>query len=367
MAQPLRRDTDAGLPAGLLLVPARRILAYSPTVRVALDPADRVLVEPGQTVVAGSAIAERTPDAAVVDVGHLENGVAHEEEASLTGSMAHERRSPAVPGKWWVGGEQRRGRLGRHYLTRRLAGPLLFQHGGRWRAAAGERHETVEAPADGIVRSAVTGVEVTIEVSGVGLIGAVAAGSIARGYLDVQATAETDLHISNLDVGRSGAIVVGGSRIDAEALTRARAMGVRGLVASSISSADLRDMAASEARQRASLHSLAPFAALGLDGYVRRPIPSPVLALLRALNRHDVAVSIDPPMLLFEPKDVDLPEVAPDWVRVRSGPLAGREGRWIRSSGIRRFRSGAHLHAAAVRFADDELVVPANDLERFDI
>ena len=73
-----------------------------------------------------------------------------------------------------------------------------------------------------------------------------------------------------------------GSRVDAETLTRARAMGVRGVVVTGLSSKERRDYLASEARQRSALHRLPPFAVLVLDGAVRRPLAGAVLTVLAA-------------------------------------------------------------------------------------
>jgi hypothetical protein len=175
------------------------------------------------------------------------------------------------------------------------------------------------------------------------------------------------LRDTTLDVGRSGAIVVAGGRVSAEMLTRARAMSIRGMVAGSLGQAELRDLAASEARQRAGLHTTPPFGALGLDGHQRRPIASPILALLAALAGREVAILIDPPLLVLDVVDVPLPELPPDWVRVRNGVHAGREGRWLSSAGLHRFRAGIHLEAANIRLGDDlqPTVIALADLERF--
>jgi hypothetical protein len=79
-----------------------------------------------------------------------------------------------------------------------------------------------------------------------------------------------------------------------------------------------------------------------------------------------VAIVVDPPMLVFDPPNA-LPEPPPsDWVRVQAGELAGREGRWLRSAGLRRFAAGVHLEAAAIALDDGRVaVVPVADLERF--
>jgi hypothetical protein len=67
--------------------------------------------------------------------------------------------------------------------------------------------------------------------------------------------------------------------------------------------------------------------------------------------------------------DPDLPEPPrprPDWVRLRHGPLAGREGRWLGLLGIRRYRPGVRLESGLVRLDDgSEVAVPLADLERW--
>jgi hypothetical protein len=278
-----------------------------------------------------------------------------------------DRRTPPAPGKWWVGGAERRGKPPKAKPFARLAGTLLFETRGRWRAAAGERHEVVESPVSGVVRDARNCVEVTIEAIGSAIPGAIAAGEPSRGYLDVPRLTDGELWASALDVGRSGAVVVAGSRISAQAISRARAMSIRGLIAGSVGHGELRDLAASQSRQRASLAPSVPFGLIALDGYQRRPLATPVLALLAALAGREVAIVTDPPLLVFDVAEVPLPELPVDWIRVRSGPNAGREGRWLEAAGLRRFRAGVYLEAAVVRFVDDAetTILPLADLERF--
>jgi hypothetical protein len=396
MIEPERLSADT-IERSMARIASRPLLLRSPAIRFVLRPGDRALVSAGQAVLPGTPIAERTLDAGFVDVGRIEY-VPAVEPASAAGvtdpGRKHsappprrralwrsaptpdpdtppppvaERRCLPVPGKWWVGGVELRGRSRRRSAPRRIAGTLLFEVGGKWQAAAGERHALVESPAAGTVLEARNGVHVTMELAGIALPAAVGAGEAARGYLDVPRLTDGELWASALDVGRAGAIVVAGSRISAQGISRARAMSIRGLIAASVGQGELRDMAASEARQRASLHQLVPFGLLSFDGHQRRPMASPVLAVLAALAGRDVAIVTDPPMLVFDVGDVALPELAPDWVRVRSGPHAGREGRYLGPAGIYRFRLGVHLDAAFVRLGDDlaPTVVPMSDLERF--
>jgi hypothetical protein len=370
-------DTPAGvqLPPGLERVTERRILVARPLVRIPLGPGDRALVRVGELIEAGTPLAERTADASVMDIGKLPGLEAappatNGGSADSTGPGAtapHDRRRPPAPGKWWVGGAERRGRPPAKKQLNRVAGTLLFESHGRWRAAVGERHEVVESPVAGLVREARNTIEVAVEVMGSAIPAAIAAGEASRGYLDVPRLTDGELWASALDVGRSGAIVVAGSRVSAQAISRARAMSIRGLIAGSVGHGELRDLAASQSRQRASLVPSQPFGLIALDGYQRRPLATPVLALLAALAGREVGIVTDPPMLVFDVEEVPLPEMPVDWIRVRSGPHAGREGRWLESAGVRRFRGGIHLDAAVVRFVDETetTVLPVADLERF--
>ena len=61
-------------------------------------------------------------------------------------------------------------------------------------------------------------------------------------------------------------------------------MGIRGIVVGRPGGKERRDFLASETRQRAALHRLPPFAVLVLEGAIRRPLATPVLGLLEALE-----------------------------------------------------------------------------------
>ena len=177
---------------------------------------------------------------------------------------------------------------------------------------------------------------------------------------------EGELRSASVNVGLAGKILVVGSRIDAETLTRARAMGVRGIIVAGLASKERRDFLASEDRQKAALHRLPPFAVLVLEGAVRRPLAGPVMDVLDALEGQDVAIVADPPMLIFDLPEVEMPVPRPDHVRVRAGQLSGREGTWTGLVGPRRFAGGVHLEAGTVRFEDGSTVaVPLGDVERF--
>jgi hypothetical protein len=217
----------------------------------------------------------------------------------------------------------------------------------------------------GIVIEVRPGAMIRLRIAGLAIRGAFAAGSSARGRLELATDPFGELRPGGIDVGRTGSILVVGSRIDAEALTRAMAMGVRGIVAASIAGKDLRDFRASERRQRAALHAPEPFGVLALDGAVRRRIATPIAALLERLAGREVALLVDPPSIVFDAAGIDLPEVPPDWVRVRGGPNLGAEGRILDFVGLRRFAGGVHLEAALVELdGEAPIELPLGDLER---
>jgi hypothetical protein len=206
---------------------------------------------------------------------------------------------------------------------------------------------------------------IRLRIEGLAIRGAFAAGASARGRLELATDPFGELRPGGIDVGRTGSILVVGSRIDAEALTRARAMGVRGIVAASVAGKDLRDFRASERRQRAALHVPEPFGVLALDGAVRRRIATPIAALLERLAGREVALLVDPPSIVFDAAGIDLPDVPADWVRVRGGPNLGAEGRVLELVGLRRFAGGVHLDAARVELdGEAPIELPLGDLER---
>jgi len=321
-------DTDLGR-ADLPLVATRRLLDGAVDLVFRLRPGDRPLVASGESVVTWAPIVERLRDPHLIEV--------------------------AVPA---TVEPQPGGRI--------AEGELLFDWRGRWRVAGGELTEPIDTPVAGIVREVRPGTSITIRASGRALHGIVALGAPTRGRLHIVAGSDGELRTGSLDVGLASTILVVGSRIEAETLTRARAMGVRGIIVGGLASKERRDFVASERRQHAALHRLPPFAVLVLEGAIRRPLAGPIRAVLGALAGREVAIGIDPPTLLFDAPDVIIPVPPTDLVRVRAGDLAGRDGTWVGTLGPRRFAGGVHLEAAAVRFDDGQtLAVPLGDLERF--
>ena len=338
---------------GIELVPRRTVIDGPPEVQFRLRPGDRPLVGSGDTVVPGTRILERLRDTRLVEVP-----AAKVEEGARPGSR-WAATSPTATGP------MRRG-------PGASAGELLFEAGGRWRTAVGEHVELIETPVAGVVRDVRPGIGITVLAEGRVLRGVEAHGDPTRGVLAVGAThGEASgpglvLRHGSLDVGLAGTILVVGSRIDAETLTRARAMGLRGIVVAGLAGKERRDFIASEGRQRAALHRLPTFAVLVLDGAFRRPIASPVAEVLQALAGREVAIVTDPPGLVFNEPEIEMVAPAEDLVRIRGGEHAGREGHWVGLAGHRRFSGGTFLEAGWVHVGGPgPVAVALADLERF--
>jgi len=339
---------------GIELVPRRIVVDGPADIRFALHPGDRALVGPGDTVVPGTRVVERVRDTRLVEV-----------QASAVDVDAH-------PGDRWARpvptdtGQIRR-------TPGPPAGELLFEAGGRWRLATGEHVEQIETPVAGVIRDVRAGIGVTLQAEGRMLRGVEVLGDPTRGVLagaGIERGGDAGpglvLRPGSLDVGLAGSILVVGSRIEAETLTRARAMGLRGVIVAGLAGKERRDFMASEIRQRAALHRLPTFAVLVLDGAFRRPIASPIAAVLQALVGREVAIVTDPPGLVFNEPAIEFDPPEPDLVRVRGGEHAGREGRWEGLAGLRRFVGGTFLEAGWVHVGGPAPVAIAlADLERF--
>ena len=328
----------SGTGSDLRLVPAKPLICAPVDVTFRLAPGDRPLVAAGDSVVLGAPIAQRLRDPRL-------------DELTIPATATPR------PGRRWTPRTEGRDGSG-------AGGEFVFSWRGRWRVATGEIADPLEVPFAGIVRDVRPGTAIMIRAAGRGIRGIVALGGPTRGRL--QAALDGELRAGALDVGAAGAILVVGSRVDAETLTRARAMGVRGVIVTGLSSKERRDYLASEARQRSALHRLPPFAVLVMEGAVRRPLAGAVQTVLTALVGHEVAIVADPPMLVFDAPSLHIPTPPVDLVRIRAGSMGGREARFIEAIGPRRFAAGVHLEAGLVRFPDGTTAaVPLGDLERF--
>jgi hypothetical protein len=115
-------------------------------------------------------------------------------------------------------------------------------------------------------------------VSGVGGSGGAVHGQLLVGVDD----AADELRAGAIDVSSTGRIVVGGSRASAETLTRARAMGVAGIVLGGVLDKDLRDFEAAQARRREMGGVSGEFVVLVLEGYGKVGLDDGLFAWFRA-------------------------------------------------------------------------------------
>lgn len=331
--------------AGMELIPTRTLVVSPIDAFFGLQPGDRALVNAGEAVGRGQPIVEHYRDPRTIIVAG---------SGSPDGTGA--------PGDRWSEPAGRRVREG----GAAAGGELLFRSGGKWRIATGDRPDPIEAPFAGIVNEVRAGTGVTVRTSARAIVGRHVLAGPTWGRLQIVTDPDGELRAQHVDVGAAGAIIVAGARIDAEALTRARAVGVRGVIVAALGIKEQRDFLASERRGRAAVHGLPPFGILVLDGATRRPIASPLMAMFQALEGGMVAIVGSPPALVIDDATAQLPKPSPDLVRVRSGPLAGAEGTWAGLAGPRRFPAGVTLEAAFVRFGGrPPVAIPIGDLERF--
>ena len=329
---------------GIELVARRKLLVSPIDAFFRLHPGDRPLVKAGEAVSRGQPILEHHREARTI--------VTH----GLVGDPGD-----VGPGDHWDEPVGRR-REGGHSA----GGELLFRSGGRWRIAGGDRFDPLETPFAGVVHELQSGTGITIRSAASAILGWKSLAGPTWGRLLVATGPDGELRAQHVDVGAAGAIIVAGARMDAEALTRARAVGIRGVIVAALGNKEQRDFLASERRGRAAVHGLPPFGILVLDGAGRRSIASAHMSMLEAAEGGMVSIVGDPPALVIDDPSVELPAPRADLVRVRSGPLAGAEGTWAGLAGPRRFPAGVTLEAAFVRFGGrPPVAVPLGDLERF--
>lgn len=360
----------AGPHLAAALVPERPLARPAGRVQIAIEPGDTARVAVGDLVAVGAPIVERLRDPRLDEVpaagGPDEGG----EPVSGTriplpttkGPSPRAGRGASLPSN---GGSAPSDGSPTAAVDTEANAELLFRRRDRWLVVRGERRDVGISPVEGTVVAVRPGRWIEIEAAGWRIPGTTVLGEPSAGPLAVAADGGLDGRPSGLDVGLAGTIAVVGGRVDAETISRARAMGLRGLVVGSLAGRVARAVAASEARQRAAAHPRPPFAVLALDGELRRPIPGPVRDLLGALVGRSVGIVGDPPGLVVPDP---LPAIAVDAERVvvRAGPWVGAEGRLVGLVGPWRFALGTHLLAARlVTDAGDELVVPIGDLVRY--
>jgi hypothetical protein len=338
------------------LVPTSRAPQPGPVLRFALHLADRPLVAPGQRVELGQPIIERFREQEAVEIATT---------AALVG-LPPGSLLDDVP-------VAQSGRLGRR-TTQGTYRTRVCEHGrdGITRLVAGSGEAMVQSPAAGIVTAVLPG-RIDIRADGIGITGRNGWGRPSSGRIVVAATSpDAEVPASRIDVSAAGAILVVGARLDVEAISRARAIGVAAVVSGGVASRDRRQLDSSEARQQAALHGTAPFGLLAMAGYGRVPIPMQLWDLLVAAEGRPAGIHPKSSLLVIggDPAPLLAAAARPaGTVRVTCGEGRDREGRLVGLAGARRWSGGTYSPGGFVEVptADgrtERICVPLSTLER---
>jgi hypothetical protein len=228
-------------------------------------------------------------------------------------------------------------------------------------------------PIVGHVRGEVSAIDeggMEIRIAGALLEGIGGSGSAVHGELRIAVhDPGEELRAASIDVGATGRIVVGGSRASAETLTRARAMGVAGIVLGGMLDKELRDFEATQHRRRQIGGATGDFAVLLLEGFGKVGLDPGVfnwfeshagrMASLFGDSARLYVYDADPP-----PGRRALPR-AGDRVIAHRRPYAGRAGELVRMlPAPRSAASGVPARSALVRFEEGPtVIVPLANLE----
>lgn len=217
---------------------------------------------------------------------------------------------------------------------------------------------------------AVTDDAVELRVAGALVAGVGGSGAAVHGELRMAVHDPGDeLRAGAIDASSTGRIIVGGSRASAETLTRARAMGVAGIVLGGVLDKELRDFEATQQRRREIGGVRGDFGVLLLEGYGKVGLDA---GLFDWFARHDGHLAS-----LFGGEgrlyvyDAEPPPsrrallLAGDRVVAHRRPYAGMGGTLVRVlDRIHAAESGIAARAGIVRFEDGRsAVVPLANLE----
>lgn len=336
------------------LTPADRA-TLAPVARLRLHPADRALVEPGEVVARGQPVIEHCRETFLLEV-------------SARGAIAELAPGDVVDLAWLPAG----GPIGRpHARTGDRARLLFIGPDGVARVALGRSPQVIASPVDGEVEEVEAG-HIAIRSGGIGLVGRIAWGQPVHGRLMLGVSSpDAELRASAIDIAAAGSILVAGARLDIEALTRARAIGVAGILCGGLVGRELRQLEESDVRQRAALHTTAPFAVVALDGYGRRIVPTNAWELLTAAAGRPVGLFPESRLAVIggDPSGLEVPEHGPDTVRITSGEGTGRLARLVGLAGPMRRPGGSYLACGFIEETGADgsprrRIVPLSDLER---
>ena len=230
-----------------------------------------------------------------------------------------------------------------------------------------------EEPVIGHVRGRVRSVEpgaITVEVPGALVRGVGGTGAAVHGELAVAVhDPGEELRAGAIDVGATGKILVGGSRASAETLTRARAMGVAGIVLGGVLDKELRDFEAIQRRRREVGGLSGSFGVLLLEGFGKVGIDPQRFAWFRS-HAGSMASLFGADGLLYvydapvAPGRRTLPRVG-ERVIAHRRPFQGRAGVLVAElDDLHAAPSGVAARMGLVRFEDGRLApVPLANLE----
>ncbi len=229
--------------------------------------------------------------------------------------------------------------------------------------------ETIIAHVRGRVRAIEEGA-VLVEVPGARLPGIAGSGSAVHGELMLAvASADDELRATAIDADAAGKILVGGSRASAEALTRARAIGVAGIVLGGILDKELREFEAAGQRRRASGGAGDPFGLLLLEGFGKVGLDPLLFAWLSAQAGRMASLSgADRLLYVYDapppPVRRALPRVGDRVIGCRR-PFLGRTGVMVAIlDDLHAAPNGLLARIALVRLEEGRLVAaPLADLE----
>ena len=176
------------------------------------------------------------------------------------------------------------------------------------------------------------------------------------------------IRAKHIDASSQGAILVGGSRIDAETLEQAVEMRVGGLILGGISAELLPRI------------KELPFPVMTTEGIGEMPMSQAIFDLLRSLNGRDAALSavlhhrgnIERPYIVVpmptqagNPVDPESPLTIGSRVRVLRGPFMGQSGAVTDvPMGRVELESGARFEGVFVDVGKENIFVPYVNLER---
>jgi hypothetical protein len=225
----------------------------------------------------------------------------------------------------------------------------------------------------GHVRGRVRAIEegaLIVEVPAARLRGVGGSGEAVHGELVVGvASPEDELRAAAIDAGATGKILVGGSRASAETLTRARAMGVAGIVLGGVLDKELRDFEAIQQRRREAGGQTGSFGILLVEGFGKVGIDPQLFVWFREHNGRVASLfGADSLLYVYDaaplPKRRALARVG-DRVIAHRRPFQGRGGVLVALlDELHAAHSGIPTRMALVRFEDGRLApVPLANLE----